>query len=357
MNKVKKPLTFRRVMLNYFKGFAVILLFGLILGFMYLNDYQRNLPKDVGDRVLKAIESMDFATLDTMSSNFPSSMKNESVFTKYMASFGTKDLFFYEGTSKVEGQLVYIFANNNKKMATLTLEKTGKKSMFGFEKYDLVDLVFKPIHQYTVINTTQSAVSVNGINIDDQVQALSEGQNHAFNKDIFGDLPVKTYLFKDFMFIDTVTAQDPSAEVVVDEANFTYTVIARPNQALTDSIMTYGEKVMKAHTRLLSIPSYSATLFINAYAYPGSDFAKTVRSYDLTVRYPFISESFADLSVTNVIQYGPHEYSVDVRLSYTWTATWYGKVVTRTTKPAYTFYVTDITGDWLVTDMTLLDSK
>lgn len=345
-------------MLNYFKGFGALLLIGLIFGYLYLNDYQSALPSDVGNRVLTAMETMDLATLDELSSNFPVSLRDETVFTQYMADFGTKDLFFYEGTSKVEGQLIYIFVNNNIKMATLTLEKTGKKSTFGFEKYKFVDLVFRPLHEYKIINTTQASVLVNGVSIDDQVQDLTEAQNHAFNLEIFGDLPVKTYTFKDFTYITSVTvSDDPNAEVIYNESTFTYTILARANQATQEAITAYGEKVMKAHTRLLSIPYYSGTAFINTYAYPASDFAKTVKSYDLTVRYPFISESFADLSVGNIIQYGPHEYSVDVSLSYTWTATWVGKVVTRTTKPAYTFYVTDVSGAWLVTDMTLIDSK
>ena len=345
-------------MLAYFKGFFALLLIGLIFGYVYLNDYQSALPSDIGNRVLTAMETMDLATLDELSSNFPTTLRNEETFTQYIADFGTKDLFFYEGTSKVEGQLIYIFVNNNKKMATLTLEKTGKKSTFGFEKYELVDLVFRPLHQYTIINTPHAVLFIPGASIDDQTQTVSQDQNHAFSKEVFGDLPVTTYTFKDFTYITSVTvADDPSAEVLYDEENYTWTVLSRADQATTDDITAYGEKVMKAHTRLLSIPYYSGTAFINAYAYPASDFAKTVKSYDLTVRYPFISESFADLSVTNIIQYGPHEYSVDVKLSYTWTATWVGKVVTRTTKPAYTFYVTDITGDWLVTDMTLIDSK
>jgi len=338
----------------YFKIFGVVLVALLIFGYVYLKDYQDNLPADAGTRVMNAIQANDTATLDTMSSNFPVSLRESAIFTKYMAAFGTQDLYFYEGTSKIANQVVFIFVDNNLKMATLTLEKTGKKSLFGFDHYKVLDLVFKPLHTYTIINTTAFDVLVNGLSIDEQVQDLKEAQHHAFAEDIFGALPVKTYTFADFMYIDTVTVKDhPEVQISYNETTETYTVFARSAESVQTAITDFGEKVIKAHTRLLSIPYINRYTFLDEFAYPNSDFAKTVKSYDLTVRYPFISESFADLTVGNIIQYGPHEYSVDASLSYTWTATWYGVVKTRTTKPAYTFYITDINGFWQVTDMTL----
>lgn len=356
---MKKPsFTFKSVMKTYFKIFAVFLAGAVIFGYVYLKDYQDNLSSDTALKVLHAIQNSDTATLDTMSSNFPVSLKDKALFDKYIADFGEQDLYFYEGTSKVDGQVVFIFVDNNLKMATLTLEKTGKKSMFGFQKYALVDLKFKALKTYTIENTTSFDLLVNGLPIADQIQEVVDLQHHAFKEADFGPLTVKTYTYADFMFIDSVTVVDhPEAEVLHNQTTNTYTVIARPDQALQDEITAFGKDVIKAHTRLLCIPYLSRTTFLNDYGYPNSDFVATVNKYDLTVRYPFISESFGTLETDNVIQYGPHEFSIDVKLSYTWTATWYGKTVTRTTNPAYTFFVTDINGTWQVTDIGLLTNN
>ncbi|MEI7668304.1 MAG: hypothetical protein WCI62_04870, partial [Erysipelotrichaceae bacterium] len=134
MNKDKKPLSFRRVMLNYFKGFFVLVLISSIAGYLYLLDYQNNLPSNEANRVIKALETLDLNTLDEMSSNLPISLLKPEIFSQYLNEFGDAlDLYFYEGTSKIENQVVFIFVNHDKKMGKLTLEKTGKKSSFGFE--------------------------------------------------------------------------------------------------------------------------------------------------------------------------------------------------------------------------------
>jgi hypothetical protein len=356
MNKVKKPLSFKRVMLNYFKGFFVLVLISSIAGYLYLLDYQNNLPSNEANRVIKALETLDLNTLDEMSSNLPVSLLKPDIFSQYLTEFGDAlDLYFYEGTSKIKNQVVFIFVNHDKKMASLTLEKKGKKSAFGFEAYKVLDLIFKPLYEYEIIVNTPVDVLINGISIDQQVQELNQIQNHAFDKAIFGDLPVSTYTFKDFQYITAVTVENhPEIEIIHDPLTKTYTVVARADQTLQDDIATYGEKVIKAHTRLLSIPTLSRNVFINTFAYPNSDFANIVKSYDLMVRYPFISESFDDLKIENIVQYSSNTFSVDVSISYTWTATWVGVTKTRVQHPAYTFYITNINGYFQVTDMTLL---
>lgn len=150
---MKKSSNLQRFLINYFKIFLAILVMILIFVYLYLLDYQNNLPTQAGNQVIKAIETLDMNTLDKLSSNLPKSLTDPKIFTQYLYVFGEDlKLMFYPGTSKVENQSVLLIANNNKVIATLTIEKTGKKSFFGFEKTKVIDLIFKPLHTYTIIS-------------------------------------------------------------------------------------------------------------------------------------------------------------------------------------------------------------
>jgi hypothetical protein len=356
--KHKKIKGLKGLLLNYLKVFSGILLVVLIIGYIYLLDYQSSLPSDAGLKVITAIEKLDMDTLDEMSSNLPSSLTNPDIFTEYLKVFSEEpDLYFYAGTSKVENQDVYIIGNHDKMMATLILEKTGKKSLFGFDKFKVVDLVFKPLHEFKIIAPSGVDLLLNGVSIDDQIQDLQTTQIPAFTQEAFGLIETLNYTFKNFQFISSVTIDGQEAEVVYDPTKYTYTVVYRPAQELQVEMSTFGIDVMKAHTRLLGIPYLSRSTFLSDYAYPESHIVSLVNSYDLSVRYPFISESFADLKAENFIQYGPNAYSADVSLTYTLTSTWVGVVKTRVMHPYYKVYMTKINGSWQLTDLLLLSSN
>jgi hypothetical protein len=292
-----------------------------------------------------------------MSSNLPISLTNPDIFTEYLKVFSEEpDLYFYAGTSKIENQNVYIIGNHDKMMATLILEKTGKKSFFGFDKFKVVDLVFKPLHEFKIIAPSGVKLLLNGVSIDDQVQDLKTIQIPAFAQEVFGTIETLTYTFKNFQFISSVAIDGQDAEVIYDPIKYTYTVVYRPTLAIQQEISTFGINAMKAHTRLLGITYLSRSTFLSEYAYPGSHITSIVNLYDLSVRYPFISESFADLKAENFIQYGPNAYSADVSLSYTLTSSWYG-VKTRVWKPYYKVYMTNIDGSWHLTDLVILTSN
>jgi len=356
--KHKKIKGLKGLLLNYLKVFSGILLVVLIFGYAYLLDYQTSLPSDAGLKVITAIEKLDLDYLDEMSSNLPISLTNPDIFTEYLKVFSEEpDLYFYAGTSKVENQNVYIIGNHDKMMATLILEKTGKKSLFGFDKFKVVDLVFKPLHEFKIIAPSGVKLLLNGISIDDQVQDLKKTQIPAFTQEVFGLIETLTYTFKNFQYISSVTIDGQDAEVVYDPIKYTYSVVYRPTLAIQEELSTFGINAMKAHTRLIGIPYLSRSAFLSDYAYPGSHIVSLVNSYDLSVRYPFISESFADLKAENFIQYGPNAYSADVSLSYTLSDTWYGVVRKRVMTPFYRVYMTNIDGSWHLTDMILLSKN
>ncbi len=355
MKNNKKSHTLKRFLFNYFRVLLGILALSMILGFMILSDYEKNLPSAPGNQIIKALESSDTQSLDKFSSNFPASLRKPEFFKAYMATFGAEpNLYFYEGTSKIENQLIYIIANHDKKIATLTLEKTGKKSTFGFQQVKVLDLIFKPLHEYKISVINDVDVLINGVSIKEQTQELKQETIPAFDLDAFNHLKSSTYTFKDFQFISTVTVPDhPEVEVLFDPLTSTYKIVSKADQSTQAAIAKFSEAAIKAHTRLLSIPSNSRNTFLTDYAYVGSHFESNVKLYDLTVRYPFISDSFEGLVTDNLVNYGPHAYSVDVSINYTWTSTWVGVIKTKTSHPSVTLYLTDLNGRWQILDMVL----
>lgn len=352
-SKQRKPLSgFLKV---YFGVFTVILVVVMTTSYLYLEDYQKNLPSEKGVEVLNAIETMDMETLTSISSNLPLSLQSSTYFSKYLMSFGEEpDLFFYAGTSKVDNQLVYLIGNHKKTIATLTLEKTGEKSRFGFEKVRILDLVFKPVKTVKIIVKTPVDLMINETPFESQIQEVESSTITNFAPAV-KDIEILTYSFSEFQFITSVTVPDhPEVDVNFDTESATYTIMSKVDQTTKEAVSVFAEKAIQAHTRLWKIPTMSRSAFLSEFAYPKSKFESLVKLYDLTVRYDLVSESFTNFAIKDINQFGPNAFSAKVSISYSVTSTYIGKVITQVSHPSCIFYFTNINGKWKITDMSLM---
>lgn len=355
-NKNKKPLS--RFLKIYFSVFAVILISIVGILYIYLEDYQKTLPSEKGVEVIQAIENLDMVTLEAISSNLPLSLKDKKYFSQYLKSFGEEpDLFFYASTSKDENKLVYLIGNHDKTMATLTLEKTGEKSRFGFDKVRILDLVFKPVKNPKIIVMTPVDLLINETPFTSQIQEVKSTLITNFAPAV-KEIEILTYSFPEFQFITSVTVPNhPEVEVNFDPVSSTYMIMSTVDQTTKDNLSAFAEKAIKDHTRLWKLPSMTRSAFINDYVYPKSNFDSLVRSYDLMVKYDFISETFSDFKIQEICQFGPNAFSAHVSISHSVTSTYIGKIVTQVSHPSYLFYFTNLNGKWKVTDMILKASE
>ena len=358
MKKIKKSKPLSRFLKIYFSVFAVILILVVGTAYVYLADYQKNLPSEKGVEVIQAIENYDMETLGAISSNLPLSLKNEKYFSQYLKSFGEEpDLFFYAGTSDDDNKLIYLIGNHDKTMATLTLEKTGEKSKFGFDKVKILDLVFKPVKNPKIIVTTPVDLMINETPFTSQIQEVQSTKITNFAPAV-NEIEIQTYTFPQFQFITSVTVPDhPEIQVNFDPETSTYTIMSTPDQDTKDNLTIFAEKAIKDHTRLWKLPSMTRSAFISVYVYPKSNFDALVRSYDLMVKYDFISETFSDFKIQEINQYGPNAFSAQVSISHSVTSTYVGKIVTQVSHPSYLFYFTNLNGKWKITDMILKASE
>jgi len=351
MSKGKKTLGLSRITIIYFEVFLVLLTVIVIVAWQFLSDYQRNLPSQLSSEITAAIETQDMVALKSIRSNLPVSVKHKAIFNLYLKEFGPNiELDFYNGTSKKDNQKVVNITNNDKKMATLTLEKTGDKSFFGFEKYRVVNIVFVPVHHYTIITPPGVDIMINDVPLTDLTKELVKQPVTAFTQSAFGSIETQTYKLTGFQYIGWLTLpNNPNVEIIKDEDQETFSLILRPELTIQNEMADFGLMALKAHTLFATKVGIQKSSIMQ-YVYPGSQLQKNLDNYNNDYKYYYSNDQYDNIKIQNYVQYGPVEFSVDISLTYhihNW-----NKTFDRDYHVAYKMYMTNINGKWQLTQMT-----
>ena len=355
-NKMKNKVTPKNPKFNKFlKGFTLAALV-LIASFMvflwfFLTDYQKMLPGEYGNQIVQAYQTGDVKTLGKYSDNMPASFQNPTIFNKYLEQFGdSKTIFFYPITSKNPNQILYEIASDTKVIASLTLEKTGKKSIFGFNKYKIVNLSYHPLYEYTITAPSDVSIVINDLPIDTKYLTDEKQVIASFAQVQTDPITYVKYKISDFNYIVTLTAQDASkSELVIekDDAKYTYTISKVPSEAIKTEITAFATKVSKAYSVYTTL-RYSPFRNLSVLLYPNTAFFNYIHTYGNEWNYTYTVDRYENLEIKNFIKYSETEYSCDISYKY---------VILRSTgveksfPVSWRYYVTKKTGTWLVADM------
>ena len=136
---------------SYVGALAVLIVVSLTLFWFYLKDYQRALPVNHGERIAQAYREGDAALLRQYYTNLPDTLQDDQALADYLGKYvDTSDIFVYEGDGGEKNQLIYEISAGTFRLATLTLEETGEKSLFGYPLYQPVSLQGYPLFRYTI---------------------------------------------------------------------------------------------------------------------------------------------------------------------------------------------------------------
>ncbi len=355
-SKMKTKKSTRSPKFNKFlKGFIITALL-IIASFMvflwfFLTDYQKMLPGEYGKQIVEAYQTGDVKLLDKYSDNMPASFQNPTIFNKYLEQFGaSKSIFFYPITSKNPNQILYEVAGDTKKIASLTLEKTGKKSLFGFSKYKIVNLSYHPLYEYTITAPSDVSISINDLPIDAKYLTEDKQVITSYTQVQTNPISYVKYKITDFNYIVTLTAQDVAkSELLIeqDAAKHTYTISKVPSDAIKKEISAFAVKVSKAYSVYTTL-RYSSFNGLSALLYPNTTFYSYIRTYENVWNYTYTVDRYENLEIKNYIKYSDTEYSCDISYKY---------VILRSTgvekswPVSWRYYVTKKTGTWLVSDM------
>ncbi len=137
---------------------ATVLLMGVLHA--YLEEYEAYQPTTLSDEVLLYFRSFDSESLEKLP------VKGDSltgeVFAAYLNEVINPDTLFNYKSATSEAGISYDYISNNKRVATLSLIKTGALSPRGFEEYKIESIEWHPLYKYTITAPEGTVVKING---------------------------------------------------------------------------------------------------------------------------------------------------------------------------------------------------
>ena len=160
MKKKNIYLSFNAFLLYSLIIFAIVTVTLMSALHAYLNEYEIYQPTTFSDEVLMYFQNLDTESLeklpvkgDSLSGDVLKAYLNEVI--------NTNTLFNYKSSTNETG-ITYDYISNNKKIATLSLEKTGAFSPRGFEEYKISSIEWYPLYKYTITAPEGTVIKING---------------------------------------------------------------------------------------------------------------------------------------------------------------------------------------------------
>ncbi len=156
---------------NIFLSFYAFLLYSLVIFIavtvvlmsalhLYLEEYEAYQPTTFSDEVLLSFQNLDAASLERLPVKGDS--LNGEVLEAYLNEVINPDTLFNYKSSTSDTGITYDYISNNKKIATLSLEKTGALSPRGFEEYKISSIEWHPLYKYTITAPEGTVIKING---------------------------------------------------------------------------------------------------------------------------------------------------------------------------------------------------
>ncbi len=319
----------------------------------YLEEYESYQPSTISNSVSDYFHAKNLAQLSLI----PSEGKTiiPPVFPAYIDRIVNEDKLFCYKSSSGESTLVYDYISNNKKIASLTLEKTGEKSKRGFDIYEIKSITWHPVFKYTITAPDDCVISVNDyvINADNtSVETVSENTSY----EDFDSYTAKTvrYTIDTLEYIMDVRAEcdgKPLLEITNDGDDTDFEVNYTVNKVMPEDMKAEIEvrtrKAVEAYvyyTTLHSIPVSTVLPHIH----PKSALYKNVQRFDNTWSNSKTSDEFLKFEISDYTYYTDTKASCRADVIYQITKYY-------TTKREFDFnfdiYLVKENGQWLVTSM------
>jgi len=344
-----------------FKSFVIFLVLFNILAiatsltvfWFYLADYEAHLPGKFATEILKAYQTDDASTLIKYCDNLPEQLKNPDNLLSYLKlNIDKEKVFFYEGNSSDQNTESIIFACGDKKISTLTLKKTGERSIFGFDLLKISNLVgiYKPIELLTIKVPNNVDLLLN----DNPVQNANITKNRVYLKQFYQVAKVvpyfDTYQLIDWYYIPKITAflqNGQPCNVNVNKNDFTATVTISPTATMRNFLAKTVETFTKEYVLFTSEDAKFSD--VASYLCNNTDFYKRTETYDNRWTQEHTNPNFSNLKVENFIQYDSWLYSCDITFDYSITEASTGQI--HKYPSSYTCYLASIGNRMQVVDL------
>lgn len=179
----------------------------------YLADYEYYQPTTQVNEVLGYFKELDAESLEALPSS-GEKLTGEN-FKMYLESICDPESLFVYKSSTGDTTLTYDYITNNKKIASLVLERDGVTEKNNFDVYKIADVVWYPMFNYTVTVPEDCTVYLNG--------KLLEGDGECVDTDDvyvdFDGYSASTYKYtiEGLAYITDVKAESESSALITVE--------------------------------------------------------------------------------------------------------------------------------------------
>ncbi len=296
---------------NIFLSFYAFLLYSLVAFVIatvalmsalhaYLDEYEIYQPTTFSDEVLLYFQSLDAESLENLPSK--GDALSGEVFEAYLKEVINPDTLFNYKSSTSETGITYDYISNNKKIATLSLEKTGALSPRGFEEYKISSIEWHPLYKYTITAPEGTVVKING-------SVPKVEPEKVIICDVYEDFDSSVY-YNDVYTIDYLEyVTDISAEGVYsselgitfaanDEYNHEYSYEYTVSENIISEVTsraTDGAKAYIHYTTIADVPINT----VLPYIHKNSSLNKHLRNYDNTWNHYYSKDEYKKFELTD----------------------------------------------------------
>ena len=376
--------SFFRNLINVFGIMLVVsaVLLGILTAF--LADYQSCIPENLTDgvtddfKVLVSGNSLDAAKsaseLIGECTGLDANLKRSDVFISYFAGMydgssitcvdeslpGDVNLTYdicgarTVGKSEDASENVSEDVSENIKLGELVLMPLDEKSLFHNTRYKIGSLSINSLHIYRITAPSDVTVYADGAQLKAEISDDdndSDEKKDITQKDHFiaaglPDTTMSTYVVGDKShptYIESVSADGCSAVKTDDD---TWDISYKVTDAKEKDISSFANGFMHSYSEFATKKNASSAKVKNM-IYPGADILNAISVYDNSWGQTYTSAGYTDEKVTDMCRYADNEYSCRASCTYTIRNGSAGKDYVF----AFILYLTDINGEWKVTDM------
>lgn len=306
---------------SYVGALAVLIVVSLTLFWFYLKDYQRALPSIT---VRESPRPIGKAMPLFCGNTIPICQILCRTIRLWPITWGnmwiSSDIFVYEGDGGEKNQLIYEISAGTSRLATLTLEETGEKSLFGYPLYQPVSLQGYPLFRYTIQAPSGVRILLDGKPLDQCYLVRQEPQAAALTEADLGTFTHDYYEITDFRYIRDVQAEDDCGRMLkVDWDKSAHTVIisSQPAPDSCEEIKAFAFKALKPYLTYTTKRNASRAPAL-VYAHPAGSYRQMLNAQFETVwLHEYKQERYDDLQVDEFRQYSANAISCRVRMNFT----------------------------------------
>lgn len=379
---------------NLIKAFIVMLAFSaLLLGIFaaYLSDYQSFVPDNLTEEVtddFEALVSENSIDATKASSELISEctglddnlQKPDNFISYFTGMYDGSDVSCVDESMPGDSNLTYkIYAaagssEENMQLGELVLTPSDAKSFFHNTRYEISSLNISGLHTYKITAPSDVAVYADGKKLNAKAlddtsadgsndsttesgtssetdstadsETSSDTQSGHFLAAGLPDTEMSTYVIggrEDPTYIGSVSADGCSVKKTDDDTwNITYMV----SDDDVKDISSFADRFVHSYSEFATRKNASSS-GVKDMIYKGASLLDSISVYDNSWGQTYTSSEYTDDNVTDICKYADHEYSCRASCTYTI------KNGTRSKDYDFAFilYITDLNGEWKVTDM------